>query len=1542
MVVNLGARFVVYDPAGSRRGELPHPMAAQMVDVFNDIGSGSLDYHIDAPHSKLLDSMCEIAVEVNNGSGDGTTWVEPGARLLWLKRGTSQVDELRTRRYTLQSYGFQLGKMRMLREELLNENGERLFESMTAGAIVKTLFDETKARGNVPSFSYDFSATHDSAGQPWGGMVPPVSQRYGDTLLDLLRQFADSGICDWRIVGRTLKMYKPDGLGTNRASSVRLLNGFDVIEAPDDQDATELAGRIGVQGDEGRTYEAVSPSSGSWGLWEEMVNASGVKDIGGLQFIGEAEQRRRSAPRVQMTRKLRTHGVVYLPFFAYNVGDIITAPDDSGALAALRVRELQLHLAADGLSVNATLNDRILERDIKDRRNWQGMLGGASSSSGGTGAPSGPNDDKRKPAAPTGLVVTSVHQFTPEGAPFAVIDAVFTPVSNGVDGKPIAIEKHELWVRINAAGEPWRLLTESAGMDSRITYSPMNADEKLQFKLRAISRTGVPSDFGSPVSVTTGRDTTPPPQPAPFSTPQTRLGQIILPWSGLDKNGVVQPVDWSHGIVWMATSSTGAGTMIGRVDGAESFVVPMQPYNQQRWFFLTSYDTSGNVSTPSTRVSASTQPLVDTDLIGRVIDGANLKLDSITDELLSAPIKATLASADGKSKNWYQATPPSGTDHKVGDTWFETDADNKIHRWTGSAWVVVGLGSAALSSAVNTAISDAQSAATAAQTTADGKSKVTRSTAVPSGAGSLGDQWWRYSGSQIIGLWIHSGSAWVSQTLTDQVITNLNAGTITAGTLHADRIAANSITGAKIAANTITANEMLAGTITASSGIIANAAISNAQIANVDAGKIVTGTLDANRIGANTITTNKMFVGSFENLVIDPSGLFPIADSWASYAGGLNEWSYFASSVKGNVLRAAGNGVGKRLANRNRIQVRPGEQYVITAQTQVSPTWVGRNPALRMTFRDAAGGLVPGSTRGAVFLSERPGNWEPFSYIATVPDGADIAYADLEVEILTESTAGTTLIADLVWKKAVTSELLVDGAVISRSIATDAVVSRTIAALQIEAGHIKANAITADKINAGAITAVKLDAGAVTVDKLAARSITVDKMAIGDYTNVATGSDFENASIIPWDMSSQAFSISTTASRAHSGTRSMSVNGAAPSGSAYLLTPVDVNEGERWYVELWASRSATWDGTGTNSKLRVGDQTDAHIYSLAYTPAAIGPANAAPVKLSGQFVVPAGATGLRISLRSDATAGFVWIDDIVIRRMTGAELIVNGAITADKIAANAVTAGSIAANAITADKLHADAITGKTITASTITGGTINGAVINGVQINTDDGLTITPGGSIKFQGNTTSGIQTTTVKADSTGLYVDKHLTMSAGTTLKGANLDMSGNVEGSTVRGTYRVQASASNYLASAGTNQLTSTAIDLGFTSSSANVYSSGNSTAMARTSSMRKLKLDREPITADYRILDLPPMTWRDRAEVEANPDTKKRVAGFVAEDLATLTAFTDNAFDALLVTDDEGRATGINYDRVPAYLIPLISDMHERLIAAETQLAELAA
>jgi hypothetical protein len=55
-------------------------------------------------------------------------------------------------------------------------------------------------------------------------------------------------------------------------------------------------------------------------------------------------------------------------------------------------------------------------------------------------------------------------------------------------------------------------------------------------------------------------------------------------------------------------------------------------------------------------------------------------------------IASALASANGKNTIYRQTSQPSGGTYVTGDTWFDSDDNNKIYRYNGTTWVAVQLG----------------------------------------------------------------------------------------------------------------------------------------------------------------------------------------------------------------------------------------------------------------------------------------------------------------------------------------------------------------------------------------------------------------------------------------------------------------------------------------------------------------------------------------------------------------------------------------------------------------------------------------------------------------------------------------------------------------------------------------------------------------------------------------------------------------------------------------------------------------------------------
>ena len=131
---------------------------------------------------------------------------------------------------------------------------------------------------------------------------------------------------------------------------------------------------------------------------------------------------------------------------------------------------------------------------------------------------------------------------------------------------------------------------------------------------------------------------------------------------------------------------------------------------------------------------------------------------------------------------------------------------------------------------------------------------------------------------------------------------------------------------------------------------------------------------------------------------------------------------------------------------------------------------------------------------------------------------------------------------------------------------------------------------------------------------------------------------------------------------------------------------------------------------------------------------------------------------------------------------------------------------------------------------------------------------------------------------------------------------------------------------------------TYIDHSTTGSAANCrlnYLSGNLGELLRVTSSRRYKQDIEDAPVDpAAVLKLRGRTWRDKGEVEADPDTETRHAGFIAEELDAL------GLGLFVEYDNEGRPDAIHYDRLTVALLAVIQDQAARLDVLAARLDQL--
>lgn len=104
---------------------------------------------------------------------------------------------------------------------------------------------------------------------------------------------------------------------------------------------------------------------------------------------------------------------------------------------------------------------------------------------------------------------------------------------------------------------------------------------------------------------------------------------------------------------------------------------------------------------------------------------------------------------------------------------------------------------------------------------------------------------------------------------------------------------------------------------------------------------------------------------------------------------------------------------------------------------------------------------------------------------------------------------------------------------------------------------------------------------------------------------------------------------------------------------------------------------------------------------------------------------------------------------------------------------------------------------------------------------------------------------------------------------------------------------------------------------------------------RVSSARKYKQDIEDYAVDPDdVLALRPRTWRDRGEVERDPDVQTRYVGFIAEEVH------DAGLTDLVVYDADGNPDALSYDRFTAALLQVVQAQQRDLHDLRERVAEL--
>ncbi|AQY02034.1 hypothetical protein [Microbacterium foliorum] len=1107
-------RLREFTPAGVK-GRILSTLSIASTDA--ESATATLQFSTSSRVAGRLEAPFVVGLEYTTG---GKSWSRPRNDLyVVLSDAENAKDQTDVMTFTAQSYVGWLLSQAIHWWNTDSTDGRTRVYNMTPGKLVKQLVSEAQnaGRGWAPMLTTAFSDTADSLGQAWKAddqikMEVDLWRPYST----LFQSWIEQGHFEWWAEGTTLMLARL-GTGADLSSKIAL-GGPGFESAPAKTDFKGTFSTIVLIPDKASATHAFNAGADTrFGALETSMTMSGVSDHATAVRMAQPVMRENRAKKLELSFDWTPAAGGPVPWVDFTIGDLVAARRKVGKLPQ-RVVGIQVSKRDGLVSARAIVGSKLVGLQAKIAKRAGSASQGGIIGGSGAGIPSNPGVKRPDPIAPSGLLVTSEAYFDATGTAYASVTATCSTVTTDVLGGTIKVKWYELWARKNSSGESWTRLSTTEAEPPSMTYTGLLAGESWSFRVRAYVEDRIVSAFSPVFSLVLAKDAIAPPLPAAPSGVSQRA-QVLITHSGLTAAGDEQPVDFSHFNVWTATTLTGTGSKVGELRG-DTFVAPQQPYNQARWFWVTAQDKSGNKSEPSERISVTTLPLVDTDMIGRIIADANIKLGAIKAELI-----------------------------ENGAILQDKLADNAVSL-------------AKLDSATRDTLTNASDNAT----TANGR--VTTSTAAPTvanGAGKpLGALWFRYSGNgTLLGTWRWNGAAWDVQAWGQDAIA---AGAIVNSKLadlsiNAVKIADNAIEAGKIAANAVTAREILAGTITAASGILANAsvgtaqiadaAITNAKIGTLDAGKITSGFIDVARLQANSILANKIGIGDFTNYASGSDFENPDLNPWGVVAG-INYISGATAYTGAYSFVLKGNGNANSYLN-TQIPAKPGDTFYVEFWMRRSSLWDGLPANSKLRF--GSGSWLAALSYAA---ADAPANvWTKRSLMFTVPTQTSTAgMVQMSAMLVNQdSTAGDCYLDDIVIRKVFGGELLVDGAITAREIATNAITAdkvlaraitttkiaanavtaneiaaltitageiasnaitaAKIAALAIQAGHIAANAITADKIDAGAITTIKLAALAITSEKIAANAITASELTANAITSkhTITGARFRTSAV---------------------------------------------------------------------------------------------------------------------------------------------------------------------------------------------------------------------------------------------------------------------------------------------------------------------------------------------------------------------------------------------------------------------------------------------
>lgn len=843
-----------------------------------------------------------------------------------------------------------------------------------------------------------------------------------------------------------------------------------------------------------------------------------------------------------------------IPFLDFNVGDWVSAPSDiPGVKESRRVMSIAFTEDSEtGLPLYAVEFDTIFKDRQAELEKWLSRVSNSSAIGGGftnssnlpptvvvspPGTPAGAIPDP-----PTGLVVSSLGKWLPDGTSSSDYGLTWNAVISGTGFGTVEVTQYEVWGRLTTESESHLL---AVVFDSFAYLPGFRPGDEWAFKVRAISRNGGPGDFSGEValvaeifSVALGKPS------APILT--TGFGTVSVKWDGLLAGNPAPPYV-RYVRVERKLSSASTWQAVGALINFGLQDLPGNPGESYDYRFV-AVDIYGRPSTPSdpTTITVTGVDLGELDQdVQDAIDAAQDAADAAAAQAGAASDAADQARATAEAAlvaqkqyianpdflieqntyfdGWNKAAGFSGGRlyyepvggyllfglNSTGATYIAENGRWYARLTSGGQWAVVQPGETIRVSVTVTSTSASIATVELRQGGESGTGTVLASAPIPAGSSQVVE--FNYTPTMIMAmeLTISASTNGTDQyVLVDYVsvtnITDVYNAQQTA--MSADRKvtwSVNAPTSADATGRTVGAvwfrtsgNNIIGQWELTDSGWVSRP-LDNAAIANLNAGKINAGFLDVNRLEAGSISASKLLITNMDNMVEDSGFEYHTTarPSW-TLSGGASVATTTPRTGSKHLAFATSTSAFKAATTVNAIAVEEGDQYRISAWIRLSATGTtsaGNGATLRVDY-GATEASTPTASPDIVLTPEDTStSYVRASGVWTVPAGAK--FARLSIISRDTVTGKVYCVDDVSMYKMSDGELIVDGAITAQMIGAEQVTATHLSAGSIATEHLQAQSIVTEKLAADSVTANEIAAGSIETNHIVAGAIQVSHLS---------------------------------------------------------------------------------------------------------------------------------------------------------------------------------------------------------------------------------------------------------------------------------------------------------------------------------------------------------------------------------------------------------------------------------------------------------------